>query len=87
MLFRSLIDLMNEEWAEEIERDPYFPSHSIMTDDEWYGMVTRLYDEFGIRVHTLDEAAYKIVDSNLLRINTENKISRIAHKPVTFDLS
>lgn len=82
-----LIDLMNEEWAEEIEKDPYFPSHSIMTDDEWYGMVTRLYDEFGIRVHTLDEAAYKIVDSNLLRINTENKINRIVHKPVTFDLS
>lgn len=82
-----IIDLLNEEWQKEIENDPFFPEHSIMTDDEWYGMTARLYDEFGILVHTLNEAVYRIADTNLLRINVENKLSRIVRNPVTYDLS
>ena len=82
-----IVDLLNDEWADEIARDPYFPEHSVMTDDEWYGMTTRLYDEFGILVHNLNAAAYKVVDSNLLRINKSNKISRIVNNPITYDLT
>lgn len=82
-----IVDLLNEEWADEIARDHYFPEHSVMTDDEWYGMTTRLYDKFGILVHNLNEAAYKVVDDSLLRINKENKLSRIINNPITYDLT
>lgn len=81
-----IIDIMNNEWKDEIESDPYFYEHSVMNDDEWYGMTTRLYDEYGIRVHTLDESAYSITDDNLLRINTENKLSRIVKNNIIYDL-
>lgn len=82
-----IIDIMNEEWAKEIEDDPYFPEHAVMTDDEWYGMATRLYDEYGILVHTLNETAYKVSDGNLLRINIDSKLSRIVKNPITYDLT
>jgi len=82
-----IIDIMNEEWAEEIGSNPYFPEHSVMTDAEWYGMTARLYDEYGIRVHTLDEKVYSITDTNLLRINTETKLSRIVKNNVKYDLT
>lgn len=82
-----IIDILNEEWSKEIEDDPYFPEHSVMTDDEWYGMATRLYDEYGILVHTLNEAAYKVADTNLLRINVDNKLSRIIKNPISYDLT
>lgn len=82
-----IIDIMNEEWAKEIEEDPYFPEHAIMTNDEWYGMATRLYDEYGILVHNLNEAAYKIADDNVLRININNKLSRIVKNQIVYDLT
>lgn len=82
-----IIDLLNEEWAEEIASNPFFPEHAIMTDDEWYGMTARLYDEYGVLVHTLNEAAYKVIDPNLLRININSKFTRIVHNPVTYDLT
>lgn len=83
---QMLIDMMNEEWSYEIEHDPYFPQHTIMTDDEWYGMVTRLYDEYGILVHNLDDSVYHITDENILRINVNNKLSRIVRNPISYDL-
>lgn len=82
----EIIDILNKEWAEEIGSDPYFPEHAVMTDDEWYGMTARLYDEYGILVHNLNESAYKVTDSNLLRINIDNKLSRIVKNPITYDL-
>ena len=81
-----LIDMMNEEWKEEINNNPFFPEHSIITDDEWYGMSTRLYDEYGILVHNLNESAYNITDSSVLRINRETNISRIVKNNITYDL-
>jgi len=81
-----IIQLLNEEWAEEIEKLPNFPEHSIISDDEWYGLATRLYDEYGILVHNLNEAAYKVTDTNLLKINTGTKLSRIVRNPVVYNL-
>lgn len=83
---QMLIDIMNEEWSNEIENNPYFPEHSVISDDEWYGMVTRLYDEYGILVHNLNEAAYHITDENLLKINMNNKLSRIVRNSIIYDL-
>ena len=57
-----------------------------MTDAEWYGMVSRLYDEYGSRVYTLDETVYKITDTNVLRINTDNHLSRIIKNKISYDL-
>ena len=83
----QIIDILNEIWSEEIAEDPYFQEHVVMSDDEWYGMTARLYDEYGIRVHTLNEAAYKVANSNLLKINTNNKLTRIIKNPIVYDLS
>ncbi len=82
-----LIGMMNEEWSNEIENNPYFPEHSIMSDDEWYGMATRLYDEYGIRVHNLNEAAYNITDTSILKINLSSGLTRIVRNDVTYDLN
>lgn len=83
----TIIDILNEEWKEEIENDPYLPEHAVLTDAEWYGLTTRLYDEFGILVHTLDESVYNVTDTNLLKINTSTKVSRIVKNYIKYDLS
>lgn len=82
----TIVDMLNEEWKEEIEKDPYLHEHVVMSDDEWYGTTARLYDEFGILVHTLNEAAYKVSDRNVLRINTSNKTSKIIKNVTQYDL-
>ena len=82
----TIIDMLNEEWGEEIEKE-LIPSHSIISDDEWYGMATRMYDEYGIQVHNLNEAVYKVIDSNILRINSDTKLARITrNSSMTYDL-
>lgn len=83
----TISEMLNEEWSEEIKNDPYFPEHTVISDDEWYGLVTRLYDEYGIRVHTLNEAAYHITDNNYIRINATSKMSTIVRNPKKYDLS
>lgn len=82
-----LIDMMNEEWADEIKKDPYFPEHTVLTDDEWYGMATKLYDEYGILVNTLDDSVYHVTDTNILKINTSSKLSRIIKNTKEYDLT
>lgn len=82
----TIVKIMNEEWHEEIENDPYFPEHVVITDNEWYGMTTRLYDEYGILVNNLDSSVYKIYDNNLLKINTDSKLNRIIKNQISYDL-
>lgn len=82
-----IIELLNEEWSQEIEENPYFPDHVVINDEEWYGTTARLYDEYGILVHNLNDAAYKVADQNLLRINVDNKLSRIVKTPISYDLT
>ena len=81
----DIVNLLNEEWSDEISKGKV-PTHTIISDDVWYGMATRLYDEFGIRVHNLDEAAYNVTDVNLLKIDSDNRLSRIVRNPVVYDL-
>ena len=59
---------------------------SVISDDEWYGLATRLYDKYGILVHNLNEAAYKVTDRNLIKINTGSKLCRIVRNPVIYNL-
>lgn len=82
-----LIGMMNDEWSNEIANNPYFPEHGIISDDEWYGMTTILYDEYGIRVHNLSDSAYNITDPNILKINYSTGLVRIARNNVTYDLT
>jgi hypothetical protein len=63
-----------------------FPAHVVMNADEWYGTVARLYDEYGNRVYSLKEAAYKLYDHNLLKINTADHTIEIVGVPVSYDL-
>lgn len=82
----ELAGLMNEEWADEIGSGQV-PSHNAISDDEWYGLATKMYDEYGIQVHNLNEAAYKVVDTNLLRINVDTKSNRIVRRQISYDLT
>ena len=83
----SIVQLLNDEWSEEIKNDPYLHEHIIIGDDDWYGTTARLYDEYGILVHNLNEAAYKVSDINVLKINSTNKISRIVRNTTLYDLN
>ncbi len=82
-----IVDMLNEEWKEEIKNDPYLKEHSIISDDEWYGTTARLYDEYGILVHTLNESAYNIHTDDILRINTKTKSNKIVKHIVEYDLT
>lgn len=81
-----IVDMLNEEWSEEIRHDQYLHEHFIISDDEWYGVATRLYDEYGILVHNLNESVYHITDHDLLRINVSSKLSRIVKNPIEYNL-
>jgi hypothetical protein len=83
----TIIQLLNEEWADEIKNNPYFNEHIIIDDDEWYGTTARLYDEYGILVHTLNEAVYKVIDPNIVNINSSTRLSRIIHNKPSYDLN
>lgn len=83
----KIIEILNEIWAEEIANDPYFHEHIIIGENDWYGTTARLYDEYGILVHTLNEAVYTIADSNILKINSDTKISKIIHNNKIYDLT
>lgn len=78
--------MLDEEWAEEIKNGE-IPPHTIISDDEWIGVATRLYDKYGTLVHSLNDAAYRITDDDQVRINTENRISHLAKYPQVYDLS
>lgn len=86
MTRQMIVEMLNEEWKDEIDTG-ISGSHEIVSDADWYGLAVRLYDEYGVLVHTLNEAAYKIVDNTLLKINTETKVGRIARTEVEYDLS
>ena len=81
-----LIDMMNEEWKEEIDAG-IIPSHSILSDNEWYGIVTAMYNEYGKPVNRLDDAAYTVSDDSIIRIDTATKASRVIHKNKVYDLT
>lgn len=81
-----IIDMLNEEWKDEISSGES-SKYEVVSDADWYGLAVRLYDEYGVLVHTLNESAYHIIDNNILKINTENKVGRITRTEVEYDLS
>ena len=83
----AIVQLLNDEWAEEIKKDPYLHEHIIISDDEWYGTAARLYDQFGLLVHNLNETVYQIADFNVLKINSSSKLSKLIKNNITYDLS
>ena len=82
----QIIDMLNEEWEEEIKNNPVLQEHSIISDEEWYGTTAKLYDEFGVLVHTLNESAYHVADTNILQININSHLNRIVKNPIIYDL-
>lgn len=81
----EIIDLMNEEWKDEIDKG-IIDKHNSISDDSWYGMVVKMYDEFSNEVTDINQAAYKIFDSNIIKINADIKLSRIIKNNITYDL-
>lgn len=82
----EIIAMINEEWAEEIEAG-MIPQPTIISEDDWYGMAVRMYNEEGHPVIDVDEAAYKVTVDQILSVNAESKISRIIPTHVEYDLT
>lgn len=82
-----IIELLNEEWAEEIKSNPYFHKHIVMDDEQWYGAVSRMYTASGEYTDTLDHAAYHMYDDAVLHINSKTKRSEIIREKKEYDLS
>jgi len=74
---QQIIDMLNEEWSQEIADDPYLDRHYLVGPDQWYGATIKMYDEFGIRVHDLNSACYTVHDDTILGINTSTKQTTI----------
>lgn len=83
---QMIIDMLNEEWADEIASG-LLPQHTIVSDEDWYGMVTRLYDEDGNSVTDVDTSAYNVTSDQVLGVNTKYRIARLVSNPVEYDLT
>jgi hypothetical protein len=82
----TIINILNEEWKDEISTDPYLPIHVIISDEEWYGTSARLYDQYGILTHNLNDALYKIYDYDILSINDTTHTANIIKNVVEMNL-
>ena len=84
---QMIIDLLNEEWSEEIKNDTNLPPHVIISEDDWFGTTARLYDEFGVLIHNLNESLYQVYDHNVLNVNSERRTTRIIQNEIFYDLT
>ena len=81
----DIINILNEEWKEEIDKG-IIDKHQSISDDSWYGMVVKMFDENGNQVTNINQAAYKIFDSNIIKINADIRLSRIIKNNITYNL-
>lgn len=82
-----IISMLNEEWHDEIISDPYLHEHYILSDEEWYGRSTRLYDQFGVQVHALNASYYHVTDhDHLLNVDQRRNSVRLETSPYGPDL-
>jgi len=80
-----IVDMLNEVWNEEIENN-VIGERSVIGNNEWYGYVVRMFNEYGEFVTNISEAAYFITDSNYLRIDNVEKNARIIIREKEYDL-
>ena len=81
----DIMDYINEEWAEEIANGE-IDMYTLVTNTNWYGYGTKLYDEYGVLVHNLNDAAYVVADDNIIVIDTSNNISSVITNKTKYDL-
>ena len=83
----EIIRMMDEEWEEEIKNNPYFQQHKVLSDEDWYGFVTRLFNENGNIVDTIKDKKYLIKDDSIIHINRKRKSSKIIPIQKEYDLT
>jgi len=82
----EIIDMLNEEWEEEIRTNPKMHPHTVVNDDEWYGMVAKMYDGRGRETNDIEQALYKVYPEDIVNINSTTKRCRIIrNKPKEYD--
>lgn len=82
----EIIKMLDEVWADEIESNPYFPKHTIVSENDWYGAVAVMYDEYGNTVHSPALAAYHIADTDIIRISTDTNTARVIRNAIVYNL-
>jgi hypothetical protein len=80
----DIIDLINEEWAEEIQNGE-IPTPTSIKNTEWYGIGVIMYDEYGNVTTIPDQAAYMVMDEKLVYIEQDISLSKII--PLTYDFN
>lgn len=85
---QELIDMMNEEWKDEIANDPYFHQHSIISNDVWYGRLLTMFDNNGNITYNPAEMLYYVADDRLLVIDNASKDIKVVdmHPNINLDI-
>ena len=79
--------MMDDEWEEEIKKNPYFKQHRVLSEEDWYGIVARLFNENGSSVDSIGEKKYLIRDNDMIHINTKRHSSKIIPIQKEYDLT
>ena len=74
---QMLVDELNDEWQEEINTNPYFDKHIIISKDEWYGVVGFGFDENGNITTDKNKIAYSVTNPKCININTNLKTIKL----------
>ena len=83
----DIIKMMDDEWEEEIKKNPYFKQHRVLSEEDWYGIVARLFNENGSSVDSISEKKYLIRDNDMIHINTKRHSSKIIPIQKEYDLT
>ena len=83
----EILAITAEIWGKELAEDPYFPPLNIISDDVWYGRAVAPYDEFGIRVHNLNDAKYVVSSRNQIMVDKTSGIAKIIQSNKKYDLT
>ncbi len=84
---QELVDMLNEEWEEEIRTHPVLKKHVVISDNEWYGMLARMYDSEGNPTNNLAEVLYRVEHPDVININTSRRRAKIIkNKKPIYDL-
>ena len=83
----DIIKMMDDEWEEEIKKNPYFKQHRVLSEEDWYGIVARLFNENGSSVDSIGEKKYLIRDNDMIHINTKRHSSKIIPIQKEYDLT
>ena len=81
----DIMDLIREEWAEEIASGE-IPTPTLIKETIWYGIGVVMYDKYGNVTNIPENVAYMVMDDRLVYIDEEISSSKIIPLSIEYDL-